>query len=232
VPYPTNIFNQPPKKIMQTKNIRSAVLALFTLAVFLGTSQGAFAQTFGTGVIATNDVTQSLGQFNIIVNPTFQGMMTGYPNYSATTHVLISPVLYDQNTIVGRSAPLQVGSAGDLNGVSVGTAGVIISNAMMVVQPGGLEPAGTREVHTMIYSMHMTDGNGSAVRAGTNATFLPPSAICAGEVESWSGATGAMTNDFPAQSFFDVYVDVDIPAGGTFPFPGAINLFNILPLMV
>ena len=182
------------------------------------------------GTVATNDVTQSLGQFNIIVNPTFQGMMTGYPGYNGATHVLTSPVLYDPNTIVGRSAPLQAGSAGDLNGVPVGTAGVIVSNPMMVVQPGGLEPAGTREVHTMIYSMNMTDGNGSAVRAGTNATVLPPGSICAGEVESWSGATGLAVNDFPAQSFFDVFVDVDIPAGGSFP--GATNMFNTMPLVV
>ena len=207
-------------------------MVLFTLTVFLGTRQGAFAQTFGPGVIATNDLTQSLGQFSIIVNPTFQGMMVGYPTalYNSTTHVFTSPVLYDQTTIVGRSAPLQAGSTGDLNGVPVGVAGVIISNAMMVVQPAGLEPAGTREVHTMIYSLNMTDGNGSAVRAGTNATVLPPGDISAGEVESLSGPTGLPANDFPARSFFDVFVDVDIPAGGTFP--GATNLFNTLPLLV
>jgi len=218
---------------MQTKNLRAAMGAALTITSLLGVRQGAFAQTFGPGVIATNDITQSMGQFNIIVNPLFQGMMSGYPGYSGTTHVLTSPVLYDPNTVVGRSAPLQAGSTGDLNGVPVGVAGVIISNAMMVVQPGGLEPAGTREVHTMIYSMNMADrfgGSVAAVRAGTNATVQPISAVSPGEVESWSGAAGAMTNDFPAQSFFDVFVDVDVPAGGTFP--GATNLFNSLPLLV
>jgi len=215
---------------MQTKNFRAALGAVFTIIVILGTGPGAFAQPFGPGVMATNDLTQSLGQFNIIISPTFQPMMTGYPGYSSSTHVLTSPVLYDPTTIVGRSAPLQAGSTGDLNGVPVGVAGVIISNAMMSVQPAGLGLAGTREVHTMIYSLNMTDGAGSAVRAGTNATLLPPGAICAGEVESWSGAMGAATNDFPAQSFFDVFVDVDIPAGGSFP--GATNLINFKPLMV
>lgn len=207
--------------------------AVFTLTIILGARQGAFAQTFGPGVIATNDLTQSLGQFSIIINPAFQAMMAGgggYPNYNATTHVLTSPVLYDGATIVGRSAPLQAGSTGDINGVPVGVAGVIISNAMMTVQPAGLEPAGTREVHTMIYAMNMTDENGSAVRAGTNATVQPVSAVSPGEVESWSGATGLPANDFPAQSFFDVFVDVDVAAGGSFP--GATNLYNTMPLMV
>ena len=146
------------------------------------------------------------------------------------THVFTSPVLYDQATIVGRSAPLQVGSVGDIGGVPVGYAGINVNDAMMVVQPGGLEPVGTREVHTMIYSMNMTDGSGAAVRAGTNATVQPVSSVSPGEVESWSGALGLPANDFPAQSFFDVFVDVDIPAGGGFP--GATNLYNTMPLMV
>ena len=65
------------------------------------------------------------------------------------------------------------------------------------------------------------------MRAGTNATTQP---ISVGEVESYSGAGGLPANDFPAQSFFDVFVDVDLPAGGTFP--GATNMYNSLPLMV
>lgn len=222
---------------MQTKNIRRIVLALFALTVFLGTRQGAFAQAFGPGTIATNDNTLTLGQFTVIVNPAFQTRMMGYPGYNSTTHVLTSPVLFDPNTIVGRSAPLQVGSVGDISGVPVGNAGIIISNAMMTVQPGGLEPVGTREVHTMVYSMNMRDifgGTAAAVRAGTNATLQPISSVSPGEVESLSGALGAVTNDFPAQSFFDVFVDVDIPSGGTnaVHFPGATNMFNSLPLMV
>ena len=50
-------------------------------------------------------------------------------------------------------------------------------------------------------------------------------------MESLSGATGLAVNDFPAQSFFDVFVDVDIP-GWRESFPGATNLYNTLPLVI
>ena len=34
-----------------------------------------------------------MGQFSIVVAKNFQGMMNGYPNYNASTHILVSPVL-------------------------------------------------------------------------------------------------------------------------------------------
>jgi hypothetical protein len=210
---------------MKTKNLRTAIAAVFTLAVFLGARQGALAQFPPRG----DDLTQSLGQFNIVINPTFQPLMAGYPGYSASTHILTSPVLYDGATIIGRSDPLHRGSAVDTGGVLVGSAGTSVSDSLLVVEPGGLEPAGTREVHTMVYSLNMVPFGpaGTAVRAGTNATTRP---ISPGEVESYSGPSGLPANDFPAQSFFDVFVEVDIAGGGGFP--GATNLFNTLPLMV
>jgi hypothetical protein len=169
----------------------------------------------------------SLGQFQIVVNPDFQAMMVNYPGYNSTTKQLTSPMLYEAQTIIGRSAALHKGSAQDFSGVLVGTAGVNVSDSMLTVEPGGLEPVGTREVHTRIQSLNMTDGNGVAVRAGINALDQPDSV---GEVESYSGAAGLPGFDFPAQSFFDMYVDVDLPAGGT-GFPGA-TLYNSLPLLV
>ena len=178
---------------------------------------------------SADDNVQSLGQFNIVVNPAFQAMMAGYAGYNATTKVFTSPVLYDGSTDIGRSKPLHKGSAADINGVPVGFAGTNVSDSMLVVEPAGLGPVGTREVHTMIYALDLTSG-AAAVRAGINAPDQP---VSAGEVESYSGAMGSPTNDFPAQSFFDVFVDVDLPAGGTntIPFPGA-TLYNSMPLIV
>jgi hypothetical protein len=177
-----------------------------------------------------DDVTQSLGQFRIVVNPAFQPMMAGYPGYVAATARLTSPVLLDQNTLIGRSNPLLDGSAADAGGVAVGIAGTMVSEASLPVQPGGLGPVNTREVHTEVRTMNMTGGGGMAVRAGTLAPAQP---ISAGEVESWSGASFNPVLDFPAQSFFDVFVDVDLPAGGGFP--GAIGpgcLYNSAPLLI
>jgi hypothetical protein len=197
---------------------------LFTLTIFLSARQGRGAPSgFPT---QGDDNTQSLGQYTIIVNPSFQAMMAGYPGYNTSTKTLLSPVLFDANTIIGRSSPLLVGSAADINGVPCGSANIIVGQSNLLVQPGGLEPIGTREVHTVIFSLNMA-GGGAAVRAGTNAPDQPTSG---GEVESWSGASGLPANDFPAQSFFDIFADVDIPAGGSFP--GVTGLYNSAPLMV
>ena len=69
------------------------MLALFTLAVFLGARQGALAQFPST---AGNDLTPSMGQFSIVVAKNFQPMMVGYPSYNSSTHILVSPVLARQ----------------------------------------------------------------------------------------------------------------------------------------
>jgi hypothetical protein len=211
---------------MKTKIICSRMAAWLTLGVCLALRQSAFAQFPALG----DDNTQSLGQFRILVFTNFQAMMVGNPNYSAGTHIFTSPVLYDANTIIGRSGPLQDGSAGDIAGVAVGTAGTLISESNLFAQPGGLGPVGTREVHTELRAMNMKDFGSTiaAVRGGTNAVGRP---ISAGEVESHSGATGLPANDFPATSFFDVFAQVDVPGGGG-TFPGATNLYNDLPLLV
>ncbi len=53
--------------------------------------------------------------------------------------------------------------------------------------------------------------------------------VSPGEVESHSGPGGAAANDLPASSFFDIFVQVDIPACGGFP--GA-TVYNTVPLIV
>ena len=73
----------------------------------------------------------------------------------------------------------------------------------------------------------MTDGS-THVRAGTAGTGLPGSY---GEVESLSGASGDPYWDFPAKSFFDIFVDVDLPTGGAYPLP-AFTVTNTQPLII
>jgi hypothetical protein len=94
------------------------------------------------------------------------------------------------------------------------------------VRPSFAEgPDGTREVHTFIKSLHLS-GGGFEVKAGNQAPLRP---ISAGEVESLSGNSGDPTRDFPASSFFDVFVEVDVPALGGFP---KVQLANVDPLLV
>ena len=172
----------------------------------------------------TDDKMTSRGKFQIVVREEFRPLMAGYPGYDGTSK-LDSPDLYDPNTVVGRSPYHLDGDATDSGGASVGTAGTIISDSDFSLVPPGFEgPAGTREVHTEIRELNLTAGP-IAVRAGTDAPDQP---ISPGEVESQS-ASGNPANDFPADSFFDVFVEVDLPAAASFP---GGTLFNSDPLLV
>ena len=216
------------------KRVLVVFCTILTLAVV-----PAFAQFPAQG----DDLTTSLGSFKIQISNNFAGLFAGCPGFDSTTNILKSPTLYDPATLVGRSNTIRDGDANDTNGVAVGTAGTIVAENQLFPPPGfpcaGVTTGcasgpGTREVHTEVRSLKMTSGP-VAVRAGVwynNATTAtPPTRISPGEVESHSGPGGAPANDFPASSFFDVFVRVDVPACGTGGFPGA-TLYNSAPLIV
>jgi len=215
---------------------RKNLFAVLLIAIALATVP-AFAQFPGRG----NDLTTSLGSFQIQINNNLVPLFNGCPAFDATSKILKSPTMYDPATIVGRSNVIADGDANDQNGVPVGTAGTNVSESMLFPPPGfpcfGIagcsSGATTREVHTEVRSLKLS-GGGAAVRAGlwydsATATTDPPSRISPGEVESQSGPGGAPANDFPASSFFDIFVRVDVPACGGFP--GA-TLYNSSPLLV
>jgi hypothetical protein len=219
--------------------VRKNLLAIVFSVVVLATVP-AYAQQFpGRG----DDVTTSLGSFKIQVANQFAPLFNGCPGYDANTQILKSPTMFDGHTVVGRSDVITDGDANDQAGVPVGTAGTTVAENMLFPPPGfpcaGVSGctsgAGTREVHTEVRSLKLASGP-VAVRAGiwyNNAapTSSPPARISPGEVESHSGPGGAAANDFPASSFFDVFVKVDVPACGTGGFPGA-TLYNSSPLLV
>lgn len=212
----------------------TVVLALFVLAAI-----PACAQQFPR---LGDDNTSSLGSFKIQVTNQFAGMFAGCPGFN--NPILSSPTMYDPATKVGRSDALLDGSAADTNGVPVGTAGTNVSEAMLSAPPGFpcagatgacASGANTREIHTEVRSLKMVNlGGGSpVVRAGVwydNPNMQnPPSKVSPGEVESHSGPNGAPANDLPGSSFFDIFVQVDMPACGGFP--GA-TVYNTVPLIV
>jgi len=172
-----------------------------------------------------DDVAASMGQFRIVVDPGFWSVMDGYPGYGVVNglHRLVSPVLYDPQTKIGRSSPHLDGDASDVNGTPVGLAMTNVKDSDFTLVPPGFEgPNGTLEIHTEIRDMNL-QGDGVFVRAGVSAPDRPMST---GEIEASPGATGA----FPAGSFFDVFVEVDLPMlGGTAP---TVTLHNTLPLVV
>jgi hypothetical protein len=126
------------------------------------------------------------------------------------------PIVFDPDMVIGRSAPhLNISiidtAYTDTVKVAVGTAQTMISDADMPLRPEGFDgETGTREIHTEIVDLNMTSADGLIIRAGMSAPGRP---ICPGEIESHTlGGT-----DFPAESFFDVFFEMDIPQCGNFP---------------
>jgi len=189
-----------------------------------------------------DDNTSSLGSFKIQITNQFAGMFAGCPGFN--NPILSSPTMYDPGTVIGRSDALQDGSAADTGGVAVGSAGTVVKESMLSAPAqypcygdntcsSGLN---TREIHTEVRSLKMVNlaGGLPVVRAGVwydnaNQKTVPPSKVSPGEVESRSGPNGLPANDLPGSSFFDIFVQVDIPACGTFP--GA-TVYNQVPLIV
>ena len=192
----------------------------------------------------------------LFYNPTFPPAAQ-CPLFDPTTNILSSPSqLYDPGTLIGRSMtvadgsnsnpPWPSGPPSDIGGAPVGSAGTDVNESMLIPPPGfpcsGVANCSsgpnTADVLTEVRSLHMT-GSGAAVRAGVwynspNSTSAPPAGkISRGKVESQSGPNGLPSQNFPASSFFDVFVQVDIPACGAFP--GAFTpstLYNLMPLVV
>ncbi len=209
---------------MISKRFVATVLSIIALA-----AMPAYAQFPVQG----DDNTTSLGSFRVNIAAKFQPLFANCPAYNATNNVLQSPTLFDSQTDIGRSNPTTDGSNLDLNGINVGAANTVVSENMLIAPPGFGFGANTREVHTEVRSLHMT-GGGAAVRAGIwynspTGPSAPPNRISPGEVESQSGPNGLPANDFPASSYFDIFVQVDMPACGKFP---GGTLYNLMPLIV
>ncbi len=167
------------------------------------------------------DTTQSLGQFSIVINPAFAPAFVGVPGYDASKNIFTSPLLYDPTTTIDRSATTTVGSAAYNAGLTVGSpSNGTVSPSSITAYPTGFTPvAGEDTVFTQIHSFNLS-GSGFSVTAG--AAALPGTPASVGEVTS--NATGSNignpANDFPAKSFFDIFVDVTVPlppslGGGT-----------------
>lgn len=189
----------------------------------------------------------SMGVVKVIVAPAFQAVMAGYPGFFAPNR-LYSPVLYDANTVIGRSAPHVHGIPGS---TPVGNLGTPTAYADFANVPTDFQNplAPTREVFTEIRRMTLVTMGGGvscsnrvddpripAVPPGIPIIMAGPDGGAAapalprslGQVQSKTpGANPA--NDFPARSFFDVFVEVNIPAFGSFP--GAV-LRNTQPMVV
>ena len=189
-----------------------------------------------------NETTTSLGMFILsVTDPALQAGLTGNPGYNSATHLFVSPLLYDSTTIIGLSTPYQDGSATyplqiGVTGVTSGVNVTQVNEAAAPTQPSGFPAPGTNdEISTAILNVSL-QGGGFAVNIGAAAAGTAAGGSQnVGEVESTTcnsspGLNGCANNDFPAQSFFDVFADVTVPGAGTFHNSSPLVVQSTLPV--
>lgn len=239
---------------MKTKFV--TVILTGSLGVLLLAQRGT-AQIFPA---QGDDTTSSMGVFRITVDPAFvplvgaAGALVAYPGYNSVAGKLTSPLCVDNSTTIGRSGrnarpyvfPVPVG-AGSWDSI----AGYGDYAAVPALWSGAA--INTEEVLTEIKSFILisvspsTDGkqcppdpripavplSWPMVRAGTFAGVSPRSL---GMVQE-NVVNGPAAPDFPAHSFFDVFVELNLPqiagtvSGTAFPATGAV-LYNDSPLII
>jgi hypothetical protein len=207
-----------------------------------------------------DDTTGSMGVFRITVDPAFRplmnpaGALVSYTGYSTVDGKLTSPLCIDSATTIGRSAPQSRFYTFPVP-VGAGSWDTIAGYAVYPVIPSlwAGAPAPTEEVLTEIRSFILLSvGAGTAgqhcppdpripdvplnwpmVTAGTGAGVTPRSI---GMVQE-NTPNGPAAPDFPAHSFFDIFVKVNLPplpgtvSGTAFPVTGA-ELYNDTPLVI
>jgi hypothetical protein len=212
-----------------------------------------------------DDTTPSMGLFRLVVEPSFRILLDpsgpptsylGYVGYHSVDGRMTSPTLLDKTTEIGRSGrnnrfypfpgagiPIGAGSWDSVFGYSDYAA---IPFAFFAA------PANTEEVLTEIKKFILSTQSRTTqectntdprvptvpidwpmVRAGTFAGVTPRSlGMVQGNVPN-----GPPGPDFPARSFFDIFVEVSLPplpgtaSMAAFPAAGAV-LTNELPLIV
>jgi hypothetical protein len=201
-----------------------------------------------------NEQTFSIGVFRLIIDtnaPWFNAaLLTGYPGYNPTRFTLTSPMCFDSATAIGRSRAYQHGNPSLSFGVPVGHTPSTISKVSdyPAIPSFFLSPSatfGTRKLYTEIRSLLLVN-SGDGTVCSNNPLYEIPSGfggglpfvkagslnglpVSRGQVQSYS-PTGVPANDFPAQSFFDVFVEAMLPMFG--PWPATAFLTNGEPLIV
>ncbi|MCY2965433.1 MAG: PEP-CTERM sorting domain-containing protein [Planctomycetota bacterium] len=166
------------------------------------------------------DQTTSLGQFKIVVAKPFTNAVTGIQlngglaGYTYTDGILVSPRLFDSMTVIGRSGRIAPAPGGVT--MPIPTAGYpnntvsSIATANYSSIPAGFDPDHSThaQVYTEILNLNLSDGTGNAVLAGNAA---PPAAVGAsiGQVQ----ATDPMDDFNNAQSFFDIFAQINVNIG-------------------
>ena len=156
-----------------------------------------------------NDITTSLGQFIIqITDPSVIAVLNSSKpaGYDPTSNIFVSPLLFDSNTVVGRSAPISNGAGPVTVGVTNGGGTQLNGVGVPGTVPSGFPGGNNDEIRTAILNLNLTNSSGFAVTAGSAITTGPNVGVnSTGEVES-TGCNSIATStpiancpgDFPA----------------------------------
>lgn len=159
-----------------------------------------------------DDKISTMGAFIIWVEPDYHDLVRGEPgwNHPRPNH-WTSPAMIDHLTVIGRSKVHQDNDGTDSGGATVGVAGTVVKDSDFALVPaiGFTEgPDLTNEVHTEIYKLKLVDPSCRfTLRVGTDAGVAQASF---GEVEDNNPGPA---DDFPAESFFNVFFEMDTPFG-------------------
>lgn len=240
-------------------SLGTKLLAVLTLLILLSGGVSGVAQIFPA---QGDDTTGSMGVFRVTVSPAFyslvgaSGALVAYPGYNPAGAKLTSPLCIDSSTTIGRSGRNARPYPGSFPiAIGAGSWDSIASYASYAFIPAlwSGTAANTEEVLTEIKSFNLlsvTPGSAGQhcppdpripevplawpmVRAGTFAGVTPRSL---GMVQE-NVVNGAANPDFPAHSFFDIFVEVNLPpiagtvSSAAFPGTGAV-LYNDTPLVI
>jgi hypothetical protein len=209
--------------------MKSLFLSVLLAAIAAGSAfAGSTFQSASGCTFPCNENTQSLGQFIIMVAAPFQAALNGVQGYDPTSGLFISPLLYDSNTIIGtstaytdgsRPASLTVGAtaSGPPAVTAVTETNTNAPTAVPAGYPTGQDAISTAILNTSLAANGFQVNIGASYPSGGNAAGM----VDLGEVQAsnCSNNVPAGCNDFPAQSFFDVFADISVPGLGDFSNP-------------
>jgi hypothetical protein len=231
-------------------------------ALLIGCSALVVEQRSGAQVFPAqgDDTTPSMGVFQITVDPAFRplveaaGALVAYTGYRSSDGTLTSPLCIDNATTIGRSNPKSRFYAFP-QPVGAGSWDIILGYgdypAIPFLWAAAAPP--TEEVLTEIKSFILL-----SVAPGSDGTHCPPDPRIPAVPLAWpmvkagtfagvtprslgivqeNVANGPAAPDFPAHSFFDIFVDINLPplpttvSAAAFPVTGAV-LYNDSPLII
>jgi hypothetical protein len=169
------------------------------------------------------DQFESKGKFQVTLIAAFGGTTIDTPVLTDSATLVLRSVAHRDGDTADSGATVGDGTSGDANDTGARTVADADLSWVPLDISGAKVTGVTRQVHTELLSLNLT-GSGWSVRAGLSQA--PDQSISPGEVVS-QDTTGNPASDFPADSYFNVFFEIDTPAAY-----GSMTLINKIPFVV